>query len=431
VAEEGTTTRPKIAQMTTVAASINGLMRGWLRYLGERGAEVHTICAPGPELAQVRQREAPACTHEIPMTRRITPWADLTALWRLVKLLRRERFDLLHASTPKGGLLGMLAAWLARVPARVFTLRGLPLTASTGLKRRILWWSDWLTMRLAHCVTAISPSLRDEAVALGLCRRERIRVIHLGSSNGIDTRRFARTCPTAEAPLRRTWGLPPGALAVGFIGRIVRDKGVIELADAWERVRREAPDARLVLVGPTEPQDPVPPEILDRLQRDERVVFAGWHDDTVPCFEALDLLVLPTYREGFGNVLLEAGAMELPVIATRVAGCIDAVVAGPAAAENGRFRYPPLAGETGLLVPVRDSAALAEAILTLLNDPERRRRMGRAGRTRAVRDFSREVIWEGYIGLYRELLEQARRPTIPAAPVSAPAESARERCAAV
>lgn len=417
--------------MATVAASINGLMRGWLRYLGERGAEVHTICAPGRELEQVRQREGIAAAHEIPMTRRITPWADLAAVWRLVKLLRRERFDLLHASTPKGGLLGMLAAWLARVPARVFTLRGLPLTASAGLKRRILWWSDWLTMRLAQRVTAISPSLRDEAVALGLCRRDKICVIHLGSSNGIDTERFTRRRPTVEAPLRHAWGLAPDALAIGFIGRIVRDKGIVELADAWQRVRREAPAARLVLVGTTEPQDPVPAEVLDRLRSDPRVVFAGWHDDTVPCFEALDLLVLPTYREGFGNVLLEAGAMELPVIATRVAGCVDAVVAGPAATANGRLIFPQTADETGLLVPARDAAGLAEAILTLLNDPERRRRMGQTGRARAVRDFAREVIWEGYIRLYRELLEQAGRPTIAAEPGVASSERPTQRCGAV
>lgn len=424
-------TRPKIAQMATVAASINGLMRGWLRYLSERGVEVHTICAAGRELEQVCEREGITAAHEIPMTRRITPWADLVALRRLVKLMRRERYDLVHASTPKGGLLGMVAAWLAGVPARVFTLRGLPLTASEGFKRRLLWWSDWLTMRLAQRVTAISPSLRDEAVALRLCPREKIRVIHLGSSNGIDTERFTRKRPIREAPLRCEWGLPADALAIGFIGRIVRDKGIVELAEAWERVRREAPTARLVLVGPTEPQDPVPPEFLERLRRDERVVFAGWHDDTVPCFEALDLLVLPTYREGFGNVLLEASAMELPVIATRVAGCVDAVLAGPAASANGRVVFPEFAGETGLLVPVRDAGALAEAILALLNDPERRRRMGQAGRARAVRDFSREVIWEGYLRLYCELLEETGRPTIPTARADAPSKPARERCGAV
>lgn len=377
--------RRKVALVTTVAVSVTGLMKGWPRYLAEHGYEVHTVCSPGGEtLRAFAEREGVVRVHAIEIARTISPRRDLASLWRLYRLFRRERFDIVHSSTPKGGFLGMLAAWLAGVPWRVYTLRGLPLASASGMKRRILWLCDWLTLRLAHRATAISPSLRAEAEALGLARPGQLVVIHKGSSNGIDAERFTRRLPSAAAPLRREWGIPADAVLIGFAGRITRDKGIGELVAAWRQVRAAAENAWLVLVGTFEPEDPVPAELIAELRADERVRLVGWQEDTAPCFEAMDLLVLPSYREGFGNVLLEANAMELPTVATAISGCRDAV------ADQ----------RTGILVPPRDGPALADALLRLVRDPELRRQMGTAGRQRVIADFRPEIIHAGLLQLY-------------------------------
>lgn len=378
----------KVAQVATVAISVTNLMKGWPNFLREQGFEVHTVCSPGPGLDEFARREGIRTAHTIEIARRISPLADLVSLWRLYRLFRRERFALVHSSTPKGGFLGMLAAWLARTPARVYTLRGLPLASTRGLKRRILWLCDWLTMRAAHRVTAISASLRDEAVELGLAPPGRIIVVNRGSSNGIDVERFTRRAPAPQSEARQRWNIPPEALVIGYAGRIVRDKGIVELHAAWQRVRAQVPGTMLLLLGDPEPEDPVPPEVLESLRADERVRMPGWQSDMVLGFEAMDLLALPTYREGFGNVLLEANAMGLPVIATDISGCRDAVADG----------------ETGILVPPRDAEALAAAILTLVRDGALRARMGTAGRARVERDFRPEVIWRGLLEVYASVL---------------------------
>lgn len=383
----------RTAQITTIGASIVALMRGWPAYLRRNGFAVETISTDDRALSEFAAREQIEKTHLVEMTRRITPVTDLRCVFKIAGILRRGRFDLVHASTPKGGLLGMLAATLAGVPVRIFTLRGLPIVVSRGWKRRLLWICDWLTFRLAHRVTAISASVAQEAVSLGLCPAAKITVIGHGSSNGIDAARYTRKTAIADAPLRSKWCIPPGAVVIGFVGRIVHDKGIIELEQAWQRVRSAEPLARLVIVGTPNDEDPLPPEVMQRLQNDDRVVLAGWMDNPAAAYEAMDLLVLPTHREGFGNVLLEANSMELPVIASRVTGCVDAVVDGV----------------TGLLFSVRDAESLANAILTLVRDPDRRQAMGTAGRERVLRDFRSEVIWEGMLRLYREELRRVGR----------------------
>lgn len=385
--------RIRTAQITTIGASIVALMRGWPSYLRANGFSVETISAEDRALEDFARHEGIDRVHVVPMTRRITPWTDLKCVWRISRILRAGRYDVVHASTPKGGLLGMIAATLARTPVRIFTLRGLPIVVSRGWKRRLLWICDWLTFRLAHRVTAISASVAQEAVSLGLCPADKITVIGHGSSNGIDAARYTRHGPSSSAVLRAKWNIPPQAVVVGFVGRIVHDKGVIELEQAWQTVRTAEPQARLVIVGTPNDEDPVPPDVMQRLQRDERVVLAGWMDNPAAAYEAMDILVLPTHREGFGNVLLEANSMELPVIASRVTGCVDAVVDGV----------------TGLLFPARDAAALAQAILTLVRDPQLRRSMGQAGRERVLRDFRSETIWAGMLQLYHEELRRAGR----------------------
>ena len=338
----------------------------------------------------------------------ITPVRDLVALARMIRLFRRIRPRIVHAHTPKGGLLGMLAAFLARVPVRVYHMRGLPMLGATGLRRLLLRATERISCLAAHRVVCVSESMRTIAVASGLCRAEKALVLARGSGQGVDAEhRFSpdRLAPDTRDRTRRRLGIPNDAPVLGFVGRLVRDKGIIELAGAWQQLRERWPDLHLLLVGPFESTDPIPPDVTRALRSDPRVRVIGEDWDTPRLYAVMDIVALPSYREGFPNVPLEAAAMGLPVVTTRVPGCVDAV-------EDG---------VTGLLVPARDVAALTETIDKYLQDGELRHRHGQVGRNRVLRDFRPESIWAGVYDLYLDLL--MRRTDVPdSAPDGAAAE---------
>jgi glycosyltransferase involved in cell wall biosynthesis len=244
-------------------------------------------------------------------------------------------------------------------------------------------------------VLCVSHSLRDEALSAGIARAEKITVFLHGSGHGVDaTGRFdPRATPDARHEVRARFGIPRDAVVVGFVGRIVRDKGLVELVRAWELLRDRYPALHMLVAGGFEPQDPVPPDVEAVLRNDARIHLAGWTTDTPPLYAAMDLLTLPTYREGFPNVPLEAGAMSLPVVATRVAGCVDAV-------EDG---------VTGTLVPPRDAAALASAIAAYIDDPALGNAHGQAGRDRVLRDFRREPLWDALHAEYQRQIDDRIR----------------------
>ena len=226
----------------------------------------------------------------------------------------------------------------------------------------------------------------------GSARRPKIAVLGSGTINGVDATgqfnpsRFVAT----RAQTRNQLGIPEGASVVGFVGRIVRDKGIIELVQAWKSLSAVLPNLHLLVVGPFESHDPLPAVVSSALQNDPRIHLTGLLDDAAPLYAAMDLVVLPTYREGFPTVALEAAAMALPIVATRVPGCIDAVQDG----------------STGTLVPTRDPRALTDAIRTYLGDALLRQRHGEAARERVLRDFRPESVWEAHYREYVRLLEQ-------------------------
>lgn len=340
-----------------------------------QGWEVHAVAAPGRELDEFAARTG-AIVHAVAMSRQITPLRDLRSLWNLRRLLRQIRPTIVHGYTPKGGLLAMLVACFCRAPVRVYHLFGLPLETATGMRRLLLSLSEKTSCRLAHQVLCISDSLRTSALNERLCPPEKIKVLHHGSVSGVDAAgTYHPIGPDGDSRItvRAEHGIPAEALVLGFVGRVVRDKGVVELARTWQTLRGEFPHVHLLIVGPTEAHDPPPAEIEALRTGDERVHWTGEVEVTRVhrYYRALDLVVLPTYREGFGTVLLEAAALELPVVATRVPGCLDAVIDG----------------QTGTLVPPRNVEALAEAVRAYLRDGERRRQHGLAGRARVVRDF--------------------------------------------
>jgi glycosyltransferase involved in cell wall biosynthesis len=379
---------PRLLHVTTVPVTLC-FVAGHVAHAKRKGFEVHALSSPGEaldEFARDMQIEA----HAVVMPRRITPLADLAALWQIVRVIRHVRPTIVDAHTPKGGLLGMIAATLCRVPVRIYHQHGLPLMTATGLKRRILRWSERAACRLSHQVICISTLLREALIAEGLCPPGKITVLGHGSIDGVEADgKFdpARVSTQQAERVRARHQIPPSAPVIGFVGRVVRDKGLIELAQAWRVLVEEYPSLHLLVAGPFEPQDPIPPDVEATLRSDPRIHLAGLVHDMPSIYRALDLVVLPTYREGFNTVLLEAAAMGLPVVATRIPGCADAV----------------RDGETGLLVPVRDADELTAAIRRYLGDAELRRQHGANGRRRVLRDFEparlREALFQEYIRL--------------------------------
>jgi len=387
---------PRIVYAVTHPMTARYLLTGQLDHLRRAGFEPHLVASPGPELDEVARRERVA-VHPVPMEREMSPGADALALARLVALFRRLRPDLVNAGTPKAGLLAIVAARLARVPVRVYTLRGLRLETASGPLRRVLATTERIAAGSAHRVVCVSESLRCRAVALGLVPADKTTVLADGSSNGVDPDRFRRDAAETEI-LRRRLGIPGGVPVVGFVGRLTRDKGVEELAGAYFGPVLDArPDARLLLVGGFESGDPVPETAAARLREDPRVVVAGFVGDAAPYYPLMDVLAFPSRREGFPNVPLEAAAAGRPVAGFAATGTVDAVVDGV----------------TGTLVPVGDPTALAQAVTAYFENPELARRHGAAGRERVERRFRSERVWEAWADEYRRLLDRRPAPARP------------------
>lgn len=378
----------RIIHVLTVPESLV-FLRGQAAFMRQRDWELIVVTSPGDELVRFGDTEGIE-VRALPMRRAITPASDFGALARLTYWIRRWRPTLVHSHTPKGGLLGTLAAAAARVPTRIYHMRGLPLMTATGMRRRLLTSTERVSCAAATHVLCVSHSLRRCALELGLTTADKIQVLLQGSGNGVDvTGRFdpARLAADTRNRVRAELGIAASELVFGFVGRLVVDKGIRELALAWRGVTARFPHARLLLVGEWEEKDPVPREVRASLEADPTVRTLGFRRDTPELYSAMDVVVLPTYREGFPNVPLEAAAMRLPVIATRVPGCEDAVVDEA----------------TGVLVPPADAPALLAAALRLGADPAARRNFGSAGRDRVDRFFRRERIWESLADTYDRL----------------------------
>jgi len=382
----------KLVHITTVPQSLF-FMTGQVGYMKERGFEIHGLSSPGEILSRFAEQERVA-VYPVSMPRRITPLQDVAAVAGIVRVLRRIRPQIVHSHTPKGGVLGMVAAWLAGVPVRIYHMRGLPFTTASGWKRQVLIWSERIACRLAHRVLCVSSSIRQLAVETRLCEPEKITILARGSGNGVDAAgRFdgAQVSDAVKEETKRRFHIPSDALVLGFIGRIVLNKGIVELADAWLRLREEFPNLHLLIVGPYEPQDPIPAQVDQALRNDPRVHLAGEDWNVVPLYSVMDVLALPTYREGFPNTLLEAAAMKVPVVATQVPGCADAVQDGV----------------TGFLVPPYDGRRLVEALRGYLSDPELRCRHGAAARDWVLTEFRPQNIWEAVYQEYLGCLQRA------------------------
>jgi glycosyltransferase involved in cell wall biosynthesis len=362
-----------------------------VQHLASRGWSVTLLCSPGPELEAIETGPSVAIT-TVPMARPISLLADLRSMVGAIRALRRIRPDICNAGTPKAGLLVGLAAAATRVRCRIYTVHGLRLETSRGLQRRILALTERIAVRCAHRVICVSPSVRQRMIDLRLARPEKLVVVGLGSSSGVDVSRFAANPERlrAAAELRSEAGIPADATVIGFVGRLAADKGITELMIAWQTLAERFPTAWLLLIGDDEPGDPLPESTVREIATAARVARLAWLTDPSAAYLAMDVLALPTYREGYPNVVLEAAAAGRPTVTTTATGAVDSVIPG----------------ETGLVVPVRDASALATALGALLADPEAAARMGAAAAVRVAEHFRPEAVWQGFEEVYDDLLRE-------------------------
>jgi glycosyltransferase involved in cell wall biosynthesis len=379
----------RLVYVCTIPSFAQLLLQGQLRDMQRRGFEVTLISSPGPDLGIVAASEG-IDTVAVPMEREIAPLRDLVALYRMTRAFRRLKPDIVNAGNPKAGLLGMLAARLASVPVRVYTLHGLRLETTSGVKYGVLSFTEWLSARSAQRVLCVSESVRSEFERRRLGPREKLTVTAGGSANGVDLERFRPRSrdPERHRALRRELGIPEAAPVIGFVGRFTRDKGISELFAAFEAILASHPDAYLLLVGDFEPGDPVTASDAARMRAHPRVVLPGFIPDPAPYYQVMDVLALPSRREGFGTVVLEAAASAIPAVAFRVTGIVDAIADGI----------------TGTLVDEGDVAQLTAALERYLADDTLRHGHGAAAAARASTHFRQSVIWDGIHNLYRALL---------------------------
>jgi glycosyltransferase involved in cell wall biosynthesis len=360
------------------------VLPGRLIALRAAGFRVSVVSAPGEWLERLAEIEGVA-TFTIPMQRGISPVGDWIVLIRIICLLRRLKPDIVEFSTPKAGLFGTVAAFVCRVQVRIYFLRGLKLETAHGLKRAFLTWAERIAASCAHVVLCNSRSLREQALTLRIASHSKLMLLGEGSSNGVDVTRYM----PGPSPVRSQFGIPEDAAVIGFAGRLTADKGLPELVEAFSGILRCVPNAYLLLVGWFDAaEDAIERSLRVRVEGHPRIVLTGYVADTPPFYRAMDLLILPSWREGFPNVILEAASSGLPVIATLSTGCSDAVI-------------PKV---TGLLVPPGYPEAICEAAVSLIRDPERRRRMGHAARAWTVENYSDRRILGLTVEFYKQLL---------------------------
>lgn len=376
----------KIIRATTVPGSLNNFCRGLLSELQEReGYEVVALSSPGEALDEIRKREK-VRTIAVAMQRHISPVNDLRSLWKLIRAFRREKPDMVHSMTPKAGLLCMMAAWICHVPVRIHTFTGLVFPTSIGLKRKILMATDWLTCACATHVIPEGEGVKNDLVTNRITRKP-LRVLGYGNVRGIDLNRFDPENPevikSAEIIRREE------VLTFIFIGRLVGDKGIPELVKAFCRLNKELPDTRLLLVGREEPQlDPLDSSTLKEISDNPAIEAVGQKGDVRPWLLASDIFVLPSHREGFPNVVIEAGAMGLPSIVTDINGSREIIHDG----------------ENGLIVPVKNANALYEAMKHLAETPEEIRTMAANARPMIASRFEQSFVRQCLKDYYKEIL---------------------------
>jgi lipopolysaccharide/colanic/teichoic acid biosynthesis glycosyltransferase/glycosyltransferase involved in cell wall biosynthesis len=383
----------KVLQVTAIDVTVKKLLLPLIDRLTAEGYQVHVACSDGQYVPELKAHGYNI--HVVPIRRRVSPISNLRSLWGLYRLMKKEQFDVVHVHTMVASVMGRLAAWAAGVPLVIYTAHGFYFHENMpSWTRRLAIWIEKIMCLVTDLVFTQSQEDAITAVKEGICPRE--KVVWIG--NGVDTSRFSDALSPDETRLR--YGLEPGDRVVGFVGRFVREKGILELLQAMQIVNQAIPEARLLLVGDTlaSDRDGKTKKIISRMKEQDqsasRVVFTGFLEDIAAPMSVMDIFVLPSHREGMPRTIIEAMASGKPVIATDIRGCREEVVHG----------------STGLIVPVNNPPALAEAIIYVLSHPEAGRRMGTEGRLRANELFNERTVLDKQVEIYAGTVKKGRLP---------------------
>ena len=384
----------KILRILTSSISYQ-LIKGQLKYMSDNGYEVVGVSGLPEERAnEASIREGIKTVITPHLVRSISISNDVRALFELIKLIRREKPNVVHANTPKASLLGITAAWWCRVPHRIYTVTGLRFQTAKGFFRWLLITMERITCRLSTKVIpegdGVAKTLLDERIT-----RKPLKKLHNGNINGLDLAHYDKSAISISllSQAKSETSFSEESFTFIFVGRIVRDKGICELVEAFTRLQQEHPDARLLLVGNFEQElDPLPEDVYHTIQSHPAIYCAGWQDDVRPWFAAADALAFPSYREGFPNVVMQAGAMELPCVVSDINGCNEIIIEG----------------ENGLITPSHDAAALYQAMKRMMEDKALYTHCLQNARPLIASRYKQEDVWQATLEMYRNLTGDAK-----------------------
>ena len=378
--------------LTTVSASIKAFYQGPIDALNKAGVRTTVVCADDPQIRNF----IPAETNFVPVefSRVLSPLRDIKVLWKLYRLFRNKKFDIAQYSTPKASLLGSIAAFLARVPIRIYILWGLYYMGQSGLKKFMFKIFERIICLLSTNIVPVAHGMTDFVEVEGLAKRSKCEVMLNGSACGIDLQKFdPEKCQDSRNEVRNKLNIPEYATVIGTVARLTGDKGINELVTAFNMLCDETPLLYLLLIGDQEEKDRLLPSTEQMIANNTRIKPVGRQENPLPYYAAMDIFCLPTYREGFGKVNLEAQVMGLPVVSTNVIGPRESV-------EDG---------ETGFLVKPKSSKALIEPLKKLILDAELRKRIGQNGRGRIKQKFDSKDVIQAIVKHRLKLFKKSER----------------------
>lgn len=378
----------KIIRTATIPASLNVFCKDLLQSLQtEEGYEIIAISSPGENLEEVEKREG-VKTYGVQMERHISPFKDLKSLLGLIKVFRKEKPTMVHSITPKAGLLSMLAARICRVPVRLHTFTGLVFPTSSGIKRKVLVFTDRLTCACATHIVPEGEGVKNDLITNKITKKQ-LKVLGFGNIKGIDLEHF-NSSAKYEKPEPLKDFIEEGDFVFVFVGRLVRDKGINELIQAFKHLAEKYPNAKLLLVGPTEQNlDPLKEESMKEIENNTNILAVGNQSDVRPWLAFSDALVFPSYREGFPNVVIEAGAMGLPSIVTDINGSREIINQD----------------KNGVIIPARDAEDLTKAMEDFITNPDKVRKMAENARPMVASRYERSFVHHCLKDYYKEILK--------------------------
>lgn len=378
----------KLIRTSTIPGSIETFCRGLLRELQEgENYEVVVVSSPGKEMEIISQREHVKCI-DVPMERHISPFRDIRSLLRLYKVFKKERPDMVHSITPKAGLLSMIAAKLARVPVRLHTFTGLVFPTARGFTKKILILTDKITCACATHIVPEGEGVKSDLQTYKITKKP-LKILGHGNIRGIDLEYYNPTLPEVASEAEKI--RDKDKFTFIFIGRIVGDKGINELIDAFEQLKKNVSDIRLILVGNFEKSlDPISEKSSEIIKEDKDIILAGPQKDVRPWLLASDAFVFPSYREGFPNVVIEAGAMGLPSIVTDINGSREIIING----------------ENGLIIPPHDVKSLFETMKQMVVNKKERLKMASKSRNMIASRYEQSYVRQCLKDYYKEILNE-------------------------